>query len=162
MLVWIQFTCIAMNTSDDHPDQQELERAKILNRIIARIIDFIIIGILLEAVPRVGFFAGLLYLLIADGLFDGRSVGKRLIRLRIVHGEGKQLCGFRESIIRNFPFAIGYILMALPLVGFIFPILVVGFETLLMLGSERGLRLGDELAKTMVIEEPPEPSGNGQ
>ncbi len=151
-----------MSASEDYPDVQELERAKILNRIIARVIDFLIIGILLEAVPRIGFFAGLLYLLIADGLFDGRSVGKRLIKLRIVLGEKNRMCGFRESIIRNFPFAIGYILMALPLVGFIFPILVVGFETLLMLGSEKGLRLGDELAKTMVIEEPPEHSGNGQ
>jgi uncharacterized RDD family membrane protein YckC len=151
-----------MSISEGNADQQELERAKILNRIIARIIDFIIVGILLEAVPRLGFFTGLTYLLIADGLFEGRSVGKRLIKLRVVHNKENQACGFRESIIRNFPFAVGYILMALPLLGFIFPILIAGFETLLMFGSERGMRLGDELAKTRVVEEPPEDSGNGQ
>jgi hypothetical protein len=43
--------------------------------------------------------------------------------------------------------------MAIPLIGFIFPILILFFESLLMIGSDKGMRFGDELAKTQVIEE---------
>jgi uncharacterized RDD family membrane protein YckC len=144
-----------MNVSESHHEQKELAKAKILNRLIAKAIDFILVGILLEMIPKIGFFAGLVYLLISDGLFEGRSIGKRLIKLKTVLYEKDQPCGFRESIIRNFPFAAGYILMAVPIIGFIFPLLVIAFEGLLVLGSEKGLRLGDELAKTQVIEESP-------
>ncbi len=142
-----------MNISENLSEQKELVKAKILNRIIARAIDFIIIGVLLETIPRVGFFAGLVYLLIADGLFDGRSIGKRLIKLKVVLYETGKICTFKESIIRNFIFAGGYLLMMLPLIGFVFPFLIVFLESLVMVGSEHGMRLGDELSKTRVIEE---------
>ncbi len=145
-----------MNVSENRPDQSQsfgIIKAKVLNRITAKAIDFIIIGALLETIPRVGYFAGLAYLLIGDGLFEGRSIGKRLIRLKVVLYETKKICSFRESVIRNFIFAAGYILMAIPLIGFIFPILILFFESLLMIGNDKGMRFGDELAKTQVIEE---------
>jgi len=45
----------------------------------------------------------------------------------------------------------------MPLIGWIFSFIaaavVVLFESLILLGSEKGMRLGDELAKTHVIEE---------
>jgi len=130
-----------------------LAKASILNRAIAKTIDFIIVGALLETIPKVGYFAGLTYLLIADGLFDGRSIGKRLIGLKVVNPEAMSTCSFKESIIRNFPFAVGYILMEIPLIGFIFPIIILILEGLLTIGSSTGMRVGDELAKTQVIEE---------
>jgi uncharacterized RDD family membrane protein YckC len=142
-----------MSATEDLSDRKETLKTKILNRVIAKAIDFLIIGVLLEAVPKVGFFAGLIYLLIGDGLFDGRSIGKRLIKLKVVLLESGQACGYRESILRNAPFAVGYILMAMPLIGFVFPLIILVFESLLMLGDERGLRLGDDFAKTRVIEE---------
>ncbi len=142
-----------MDTAEGYSDRTGHMKAKILNRLIAKTVDFIIIGALLEMIPRVGFFAGLTYLLIGDGLFDGRSLGKKIIKLKvIIHGSG-HVCSFRESIIRNFPFAIGYILMKIPLIGFIFPLVVVIFEGLLILGNEKGMRLGDELAGTRVLED---------
>ena len=149
-----------MNASENHPDRKELVKAKNLDRIIAKAIDFIIIGILLETIPKVGYFAGLAYLLIGDGLFEGRSIGKRLIKLKVVLCETGKTCSFRESIIRNFTFAIGYILMPIPLIGFVFPLIVLIFEGLLMIGNERGMRLGDELAKTQVTGENSETSNS--
>jgi uncharacterized RDD family membrane protein YckC len=142
-----------MSATEDLSDRKEILKSKMLNRVIAKAIDFLIIGVLLEAVPKVGFFAGLIYLLIGDGLLDGRSLGKRLIKLKVVLLESGQACGYRESILRNAPFAVGYILMAMPLIGFVFPLVILVFESLLMLGDERGLRLGDDFAKTRVIEE---------
>ena len=55
---------------------EESKRADLLLRTVAKILDFIIIAAAVEIVPRAGFFAGLAYLLIGDGLFDGRSLGK--------------------------------------------------------------------------------------
>lgn len=153
-------------TLDNQPTEkkEEFTKAGYLNRIIARTIDFIIVVALYEIIPGIGYFAGLAYLLIADGLFQGRSVGKKLIGLTVVINDNENqvaLCGYKESIFRNFPFAVAYILCgmlsAIPLIGWIlsFAILmvIVLFESLVMLGSDRGMRLGDEIAKTHVVEE---------
>jgi len=155
-----------LDTSEDcSPESQSVRitNAKILNRVIAKTIDFIIIAALLETIPKVGYFAGLTYLLIGDGLFDGRSVGKRLIGLKVIYYNDNIVmpCTFRESIIRNFPFAAGYILFGIlsriPLIGGIISLIIIVvtllFESLVMIGSEKGTRFGDEIAKTQVIEE---------
>ena len=131
-----------------------LPKANILNRTIAKSIDFIIAGALSEVIPKAGYFAGLAYILICDGLFEGRSAGKRIIGLKVVIQETMQACTFRESVMRNFPFAVGYVLFKMvPIIGFIFPLVILILESLLMIGSEKGVRLGDEIAKTQVIEE---------
>jgi len=44
---------------------------------MAKTIDFIVIAAALKSIPRVGFIAAMAYLLICDGLFDGRSLGKK-------------------------------------------------------------------------------------
>jgi len=147
-----------MNTSEGHIEQSRsvgITKAKTLNRVIAKSIDFIIIGALLEAIPKIGYFAGLAYLLIGDGLFEGRSVGKRLMGLKVILYETGEFCTLRASVMRNFTFVVGYILMRIPLIGFIFPLAVLFFESMILIGNEKGMRLGDEIAKTQVVEENP-------
>jgi uncharacterized RDD family membrane protein YckC len=131
---------------------EEVKRASLLLRTFAKVLDFILIAAVAEMVPRAGFYAGLLYLLISDGLFDGRSVGKLLIGLRVVSVNSGEPCSTKESIVRNAPLGAGLLLYKLPWVGWIFIILVSVVEFLLLLGSKEGMRLGDELAKTKVIE----------
>ncbi len=141
-------------------DSVNVLKANILNRGIARSIDILIVIALFETLSKAGYFAGLLYILIADGLFDGRSVGKWLIGLRVIVSDTKSPCTYKESIIRNLPFAIGYIffglLKGIPLVGWLFavviPIIILGIEALIMIGNDNGRRFGDEVAKTCVIE----------
>ena len=151
-----------MDTPENRIAQPEaFVKAKILNRVIAKSIDFLILAALLEIIPTAGYFAGLAYLLVGDGLFEGRSVGKKLIGTRVVLCESGQACSFRESIIRNFIFAIGYviygILRIIPLIGPFFAIvimvIILVLESLIMLGNDKGMRLGDELAQTHVVEE---------
>jgi uncharacterized RDD family membrane protein YckC len=142
-----------MYLSEMQEEQKILIKASILNRSIAKIIDFIIIAILIEAIPKIGYLAGLLYLLIGDGLFEGKSIGKRLLGLKVVLHEGGGACTFSASAIRNLILVVGYVLMLIPLIGFIFPLVIIFLEGILMIGSDRGLRFGDELAKTQVIEE---------
>jgi len=132
---------------------EEIKRAGLLLRSAAKTIDFIIVAAAAEIIPRAGFFAGLAYLLISDGLFDGRSLGKRLIGLRIISTATNKPCSVRESILRNLLLCIGVALWKIPLIGWIFIVLIIAFEFVILLGSKEGMRLGDELAKTTVIEE---------
>lgn len=128
-------------------------KANTLNRHLAKFIDLLIAVGLSKLLPPVGFFAGLLYIIIADGFFEGQSIGKKLIGLRaIVLAEGKK-AGFREAIIRNIPFAIAYTLFCqIPYVGWLLAIIIIGLEGILVIGNELGLRIGDEIAKTQVID----------
>ncbi len=145
-------------------ERKELTQPGFSDRAIARAIDFIIVAALCGIIPKAGYLAGLVYLLIADGLFHGRSIGKKLAGLRVVRSDTAGAvteCGFKESVYRNSPFAAGYILYgilgAIPLLGWLFSLAVIavilGFECLVMLGSDVGMRLGDEIAKTRVVED---------
>jgi len=131
---------------------EETQRAGLLLRSVAKTIDFIIVAAAAEIIPRAGFFAGLAYLFISDGLFEGRSLGKQLIGLRVVSTITNKPCSVRESILRNLVLCIGVILWNIPLIGWIFIVLILTFEFIMLLGSKEGMRFGDEIAKTIVEE----------
>ncbi len=131
---------------------EEQKRAGLLLRTAAKVVDFILIAAVVEIIPRAGFYAGLAYLLLGDGLFDGRSVGKKLLRLKVLSAETGSSCSFRDSILRNSTFGVGYALWIVPFIGWIFMVIVSVVEFILVLGSKDGMRLGDEIAKTVVIE----------
>lgn len=131
---------------------EEQRRAGLLLRTAAKIIDFILIAAVMEIIPKAGYFAGLAYLLLGDGFFDGRSIGKKLIKLRVVSAVTNAPCTFRDSILRNSTLAVGYILWIVPWFGWVFILLVSALEFILILGSRDGKRLGDEFAKTVVLE----------
>jgi uncharacterized RDD family membrane protein YckC len=128
-------------------------KADVVHRFIAKFIDFLIVAALDRLIPSVGFFAGMTYLLIADGLFQGRSFGKRLIGLQTLRADNGAAVSFRESILRNIPFAAAYLFMILPFVGWIIGGGIVLIEALLTIGNLQGHRLGDEIAKTQVIDQ---------
>jgi len=130
----------------------EVKRASLLLRAFAKALDFILIAAAAEIVPKAGFFAGLAYILIGDGLFDGRSIGKLLIGLRVISSNADEPCSVRASILRNAPLGGGLLLFKLPWIGWIFLVVVCVVEFLILLGSKNGMRLGDELAGTIVIE----------
>ncbi len=129
-----------------------LKKASLLLRVVAKALDFILIAIMTEMVPKTGFYGGLLYILISDGLFDGRSIGKRLMGLRVVSSMHGGSCTIKESIMRNAPFGAGLLLYKLPLIGWGFIVGIFAVEFLILLGSKDQMRLGDELARTLVIE----------
>jgi uncharacterized RDD family membrane protein YckC len=129
---------------------EENKGASLLLRVVAKVLDFIIIYSALEIIPRAGFFAGLAYLLISDGLFDGRSLGKKLIGLRVVSAGRFTSCTFRDSILRNSIFGIGFLFYNW--IGWIIVIIIASLEFIFLLGSNNRIRIGDELAKTIVLE----------
>lgn len=127
-------------------------KAQVLNRVIAKGIDFLIVAAASRLVPPIGVLAGLAYLLLADGFGGGRSVGKRLIGLQTIVPRTRDPAGFRESIIRNLPCGLAQLVLEIPYIGWIGWGAVLTLEALLVIGNERGLRLGDEIAKTQVLE----------
>ncbi len=131
---------------------EEPRRAGLLLRAAAKILDFILIAAVIEIIPRAGFFAGLAYLLLGDGLFDGRSLGKKLIRLKVVSVDALQPCTFRESLLRNSTLGLGYVLWLVPWIGWISLPVITAVEFILILGNKESRRLGDEIARTTVIE----------
>ena len=127
-------------------------KATILHRFIAKSLDVLIVLGVGELAPPYGFWIALWYVLVADG-FSGRSIGKRLIGLQVWVPELHAPAGFKDSIIRNVPLAVGYVAFQIPYVGWLGTVAVLGIEVLLMIGNERGLRIGDELAHTQVVDE---------
>ena len=127
-------------------------KAHVLNRFIAKAIDGMLVAAVSQVIAPVGWISGLAYALIADGFPGGQSVGKRLIGLQTVMPRTREFAGFRESIIRNLPLAFAYLLVPVPYVGWLLAGGIVVFEALLMIGNEQGVRLGDEVAQTQVLD----------
>ena len=123
-----------------------------LLRVIAKLVDFIVIAAAIKTIPQVGYLAGLVYLLISDGLFEGRSLGKKVMKLKTVSLQAEAPCSYRDSIIRNITFALALLIYKIPLLGWILAAAIIILEFLLMLGNKYGMRLGDDLANTKVVE----------
>lgn len=86
-------------------------------------------------------FSGAAYVLFKDALFGGRSLGKFLCGLMVVRLHDGQPCTLTQSVLRN--------------VIFVFPgmnVVAVIWETALIFKNKQGMRLGDKLARTQVVE----------
>lgn len=127
-------------------------KAQILNRLIAKLIDAIVVLAIAKLLVPVGWLAGLAYVLIADGFSGGQSIGKRLIGLQTIALPTREAAGFKESIIRNLPLALAYLLFPIPYVGWLAAFAILALESLLIVGNDQGLRLGDEIARTQVLD----------
>lgn len=128
----------------------------ILHRYIAKFIDILIAWALALILPPVGPLTGLLFIFIADGFKGGQSPGKKLIGLKVIHRLTSEPISFKESMIRNIPFAIAYFFFIIPFLGW-FLFIVVGipiflFESYFVCEAERGMRVGDVMADTIVVE----------
>jgi uncharacterized RDD family membrane protein YckC len=134
-----------------------LQRADRITRTVAGFVDLLVILGLARLPDILGVLSAAGYILIRDGLFDRSSIGKKLINLRVaVADESVVSVTYRESIIRNAPFAVAYLLFLIPYAGWVLCPLVVGIECLAAIGDERGMRIGDLLARTMVVRSVPE------
>jgi uncharacterized RDD family membrane protein YckC len=127
------------------------KRASLLLRVVSKSIDLIIALAAAEALPKAGWLAGFGYILISDGLFQGKSIGKKLAGLKVLSADGNP-CTIRDSILRNSTLALGLLLWKVPYIGWLLLIAVFGFEFTILLGSKEKMRLGDEIAKTIVVE----------
>jgi uncharacterized RDD family membrane protein YckC len=75
----------------------------------------------------------LLYLLFADGIGGGQSIGKKLLGIAVVDAASGRPIGHRASFVRNVMMVLGI------------------FDTIFIFGDRRQ-RLGDKLAGTLVVK----------
>ena len=120
-------------------------------RVVAKSIDVILILAVAEVLPRAGFLAGVGYMLVGDGLFGGRSLGKKLLGIFVVDESGAP-CQVKEAILRNTTLAAGILLWKVPFLGWLLAAGVFALEFIVLLGSPDGRRIGDEIANTWVVE----------
>jgi uncharacterized RDD family membrane protein YckC len=139
-------------------------KADLAKRFIAMLIDGVISAIL-SVIPMVGSVAGAAYMVLRDGLeldfMDGRSIGKKVMKLRAVSDDGSKMT-VEKSIKRNWMFglyAFHGILVFIPILGWLAMILLsiagllIGLvEVFKVLTDLEGRRFGDNMAGTMVVE----------
>ncbi len=148
----------ARRTEDEAPpSMQSAYKASVLHRIVGKLIDIFIFAAFYKTFEEVGGGMGILYLLIADGIKNGASVGKHLVRLRVIKSNGK-VAGLSESIMRNLTIAFAMGVLVIPAIGWIlfFTIgaLVLAVETYFVIHDPQGTRIGDLIAQTSVEELP--------
>ena len=139
-------------------------RVSVLNRVFAKGVDFGVLVALSIVLPfPLGPFVGFFYSLLADGLpivgWEGQSIGKRILHLRVVsHKRGGQPCNWRESVVRNSPVGVATFFSLIPIWGWLIVMLLgvplLLFEVYLMMTEAKGHRLGDVMGDTEVIEIP--------
>ena len=112
-----------------------MRKADLTSRAVAGFVDLLLIIGLARLPDVLGFLSAMGYLLVRDGLFQGRSVGKKLIGLSVTAEDARGgTPAYRESIIRNAPFAAAYILFLIPYAGWVLGQLALGMECLIAVG----------------------------
>ena len=130
-----------------------MRKADLTTRTVAGFIDLLIVVGLARLPDVIGYLAAMGYILVRDGLFDRQSVGKKVVGLRVASADGPgRAVSFREAIIRNMPLAAAFLLFRVPYAGWVLGPLALGVEGLAALGDDRGMRIGDLLARTHTVQ----------
>ncbi len=137
-----------------------------VKRIIAFIIDAVA-AMIVGFIPIAGGIIGALYMLLRDALpieaLEYKSIGKKLLKLSVVKTEEPaSKIDYATSARRNWMFALGPLMLYflfIPIIGWIIDIflgiavfVLVIIEIIKIFSDEKGIRLGDKMAGTMVIE----------
>ena len=153
-------------TNETKINDATLTKADPVKRIIAFVIDFVA-SMIVGFIPFFGGIIGALYMLLRDALpieaLEYKSIGKKLLKLSVVNIEDPtSKIDYAASAKRNWMFALGPMMMFflfIPILGWIINILIgiavfilVIIEIIKIFSDEKGLRLGDKMAGTMVIE----------
>jgi uncharacterized RDD family membrane protein YckC len=140
---------------DARPEGSPYPKADLTLRGLARLADFTLAWIVAQTAPQIGPLLAAFYLLVADGLMSGQSVGKKIFGVRTVVVPRRAPAGWHESVLRNAPFALVAVFYAVPLlwpVLFVVGLPIVGFEAYMIFTDRLGIRIGDIFADTQVVD----------
>jgi uncharacterized RDD family membrane protein YckC len=143
------------------PNGEELgspyPKASLWMRLGARIVDVAVAWGLYVVCGAAGGVVALLFLLLADGMLQGQSVGKRIFGVKVMHLPTRSAARHRDSTLRNAPLALIVLLGMMPpplgavacLAGLV---VIGGVEALRVVRDPLGWRLGDTWAQTQVVD----------
>ncbi len=140
---------------DARPEGSPYPKADLTLRGLARLADFALAFVIALTAPQVGPILAAFYLLVADGLMSGQSVGKKIFGVRTVVVPRRAPAGYHESLLRNAPFALVAVFWAVPLLWpmlFVAGLPIVGFEAYMLFTDRLGIRIGDIFADTQVVD----------
>lgn len=131
-------------------------KASLLLRGGARLVDLVIAWVLYLSTGPAGIVIALLYLLFADGMLVGQSLGKKLFGVKVIYLPTGAGARHRDSVLRNAPFGLVIILSMMPELGFkafiAGAVVIGGIEAVRCWRDPDGVRLGDAWAQTQVID----------
>jgi hypothetical protein len=132
-------------------------KCSLVLRGCARALDTLIAVGLYLLFSKTGAVVPLLFILFADGLLQGQSLGKRLFGIRAVYVPTRTGARHRDSVLRNAPVALIVLLSMMPAPlgrpAFIGGALIIGgIECWKVLRHPLGLRLGDVWAQTQGVD----------
>ncbi len=130
-------------------------KADLVLRVLARLADFAVAFALGQVSLQVGPVLAAFYLLVADGLMNGQSIGKKVFGVRTVVVPRRAPAGWHESALRNAPFALVAVFWTVPLlwpVLFVAGVPIVAFEAYMIFTDRLGIRIGDIFADTQVVD----------
>src|SRR5512133_912979 len=130
---------------DARPEGSPYPKADLTLRGLARAADFTLAWVVAQSAPQIGPLLAAFYLLAADGLMTGQSVGKKIFGIRTVVVPRRAPAGYHESMLRNAPFA-------LVAMFFVAGLPIVGFEAYMIFTDRLGIRIGDVFADTQVVD----------
>lgn len=141
-------------------DEQEgspYPKASLVLRLGARLVDVSVAWGLFVVGGAAGGVLAMLFLLLADGMLQGQSVGKRIFGVKVMHLPTRSAARHRDSTLRNAPLALIVVLGMMPeplgRVAFLAALVVLGgVETLRLVRDPLGWRLGDTWAQTQVVD----------
>jgi uncharacterized RDD family membrane protein YckC len=140
---------------DARPEGSPYPKADLTLRGLARLADLTLAWIVAQSAPQIGPLLAAFYLLVADGLMSGQSIGKKIFGVRAVVVPRRAPAGWHESVLRNAPFALVAVFYAVPLlwpVLFVVGVPIVGFEAYMIFTDRLGVRIGDIFADTQVVD----------
>ena len=140
---------------DARPEGSPYPKADLTLRGLARAADFTLAWIVAQSAPQIGPLLAAFYLLVADGLMNGQSIGKKIFGVRTVVVPRRASAGWHESLLRNAPFALVAVFYAVPLlwpVLFVVGVPILGFEAYMIFTDRLGIRIGDIFADTQVVD----------
>jgi uncharacterized RDD family membrane protein YckC len=142
---------------EDGIPESPYPRCSFLLRGMARLADVGVAYALAIAAGRAGLVVALLYLLLADGIFHGQSVGKRIFGVKAVFLPMRTDARFRDSTLRNSPLALIVLMRMMPeplgLRAGLAGLLVIGaVEAWKAVRDPLGRRFGDVWAQTQVVD----------
>jgi uncharacterized RDD family membrane protein YckC len=109
--------------------------AQMVDTVLVVIVLFLSVMLAIASPPvgLVGYLVAFAYLLLADGLPRGQSVGKRVFDIAVIDQRTRQPCTYGQSLLRN---------LLLSFLGI--------FDWIFIFGQMRQ-RLGDKAARTIVV-----------
>jgi uncharacterized RDD family membrane protein YckC len=139
----------------DAREDSPYPKADLTLRGLARLADFAVAFALGQTSPQVGPVLAAFYLLVADGLMQGQSFGKKVFGVRAVVVPRRVPAGWHESTLRNAPFALVAVFWSVPLlwpVLFVAGVPILAFEAYMIWSDRLGIRIGDIFADTQVVD----------